>query len=141
MVALIHGALVDTPPPAIAELIKKIQVHLQGVRQDFSEVKVDLGSVPPFAQQVYNATRKIPAGQTMTYGQLAKAIDRPGAARAVGQALGRNQIPLIIPCHRVLAAGGKAGGFSAPGGLVTKALLLALEGFTLGLPAIAARKA
>lgn len=131
MVALVHGALVNTPPPAVAELIKKIQAHLQGARQDFSEVMVDLGGVPSFAQQVYNATRKIPAGQTMTYGELAKAMARPGAARAVGQALGRNQIPLIIPCHRVLAAGGKAGGFSAPGGLVTKARLLALEGVAI----------
>lgn len=140
MVASVHGTWVNTPPPAIAELIKKIQAHLQGVRQDFSGVMVDLGGVSPFAQQVYIATRKILPGQTLTYGELAKVIQRPGAARAVGQALGANPIPLIIPCHRVLAAGGKAGGFSAPGGLVTKARLLALEGFALGLPAIAARE-
>lgn len=131
IIMLIPGAGVNTPPPAIAGLIKKIQAHLQGARQDFSEVIVDLGGVPPFAQQVYNITRRIPAGRTMTYGELAQAMDRPGAARAVGQALGRNPIPVIIPCHRVLAAGGKAGGFSAPGGLVTKAWLLALEGVAI----------
>lgn len=131
VVALIPGAWVNPPPPAIAGLIKKIQAHLRGVRQDFSGVMVDFGNVPPLARLVYNATRKIPAGQTMTYGEQAKVIDRPGAARAAGQALGRNRIPLIIPCHRVLAAGGRAGGFSAPGGLVTKARLLALEGVAI----------
>ncbi|NTV14537.1 MAG: methylated-DNA--[protein]-cysteine S-methyltransferase [Desulfobulbaceae bacterium] len=131
MIAFIPGVGVNTPTPAVAGLIKKIQAHLQGARQDFSEVIVDLAGVPAFAQQVYQAARKILAGQTMTYGELAQAINRPTAARAVGQALGRNPIPLIIPCHRVLAAGGKSGGFSAPGGLVTKARLLGLEGVVI----------
>lgn len=131
MVALVHGAWVKTPPLAIAGLIKKIQAHLQGARQDFSEVLVDLGGVPPFAQQVYNATREIPAGQTLTYGELAMVIGRPGASRAVGQALGRNPVPLIIPCHRVLAAGKRPGGFSAHGGVATKLKMLVIEGAPL----------
>jgi len=96
-----------------------------------------LGGVGPFAQQVYEAARRIPAGQTATYGELAKAVDRPGAARGVGQALGKNPIPLIIPCHRVLAAGGKPGGFSAHGGQATKIRMLAIEGAAVGpLPTI-----
>lgn len=131
MVALVHGAWVNNPPPVIAQLIKKIQAHLQGTRQDFSEVLVDLGGVPLFSTQVYNATRKVLPGQTMTYGELAEAINRPGAARAVGQALGANLIPLIIPCHRVLAAGKKAGGFSAHGGVGTKLKMLEIEGVPL----------
>ena len=75
-----------------------------------------------------------PVGQTRTYGELAESAGRPGAARAVGQALGKNPVALIIPCHRVLAAGGKAGGFSAHGGLATKARMLVIEGATFGPP-------
>lgn len=122
------GAGAAPPPPGIAGVISKIQRHLGGDPQDFRTVRVELGGASVFARQVYDVVRGIPAGLTMTYGELAQAMHRPGAARAVGQALGRNPIPLIIPCHRVLAAGGQVGGFSAPGGPVTKARLLALEG-------------
>ena len=83
--------------------------------------------VPPFHRRVYAAARKIPPAATLTYGELAARIGAPGAARAVGQALGRNPFALIVPCHRVVAAGGKAGGFSASGGVTTKLRLLALE--------------
>jgi DNA-3-methyladenine glycosylase II len=122
-------------PPAIADLINKVQKHLRGDPQDFRDASIDLAGTGPFAQQVYKACAAIPAGRTMTYGELAEAIDRPSAGRAIGQALGRNPIPLIIPCHRVLAAGNKPGGFSAPGGLATKAKMLEIEGVAIGLPA------
>jgi O-6-methylguanine DNA methyltransferase len=123
------------PPQEITELIKKIQKHLSGEPQDFRDVRVDLAGAGLFARQVYQACAAIPTGRTITYGELAKAIDRPGAGRAIGQALGRNPIPLIIPCHRVLAAGNRPGGFSAPGGLATKARMLEIEGAAIGLPA------
>jgi O-6-methylguanine DNA methyltransferase len=124
----------STPPPRIAEVIQKVCRHLRGDIQDFRDVAVDLDGAGPFARRVYEAARLIPAGQTTTYGELARAVSRPAAARAVGQALGRNPIALIIPCHRVLAAGGKPGGFSAHGGRATKARLLAVEGVTFGTP-------
>jgi O-6-methylguanine DNA methyltransferase len=116
------------PPQNIAALIRRVGEHLSGAMQDFRDVQVELDSVGEFAARVYQATREIPAGKTSTYGELARALGRGGSARAVGQALGRNPIPLIIPCHRVLAAGGKSGGFSAHGGPTTKAKMLALEG-------------
>lgn len=120
----------STPPPQIAEIIEKVCRHLRGEVQDFRNVAVDLGGADPFAQQVYRAARDIPAGQTKTYGEIAKELGQPAAARDVGQALARNPIALIIPCHRVVAAGGKPGGFSARGGPATKARLLAIEGAT-----------
>jgi len=115
-------------PPPITEIIKRVQQHLAGKTQDFSDIEIDLVSAGPFAKEVYAAARKIPAGQTMSYGELARAIKHPKAARAVGQALARNPIPLIIPCHRVLAAGNRVGGYSAPGGIATKTNILAIEG-------------
>ena len=124
----------SVPPPQIAEVIKKVCKHLQGEVQDFRDIAVDLDDAGPFARQVYEAARKISTGQTRTYGELARTLGRPCAARAVGQALGRNPIGLIIPCHRVLAAGGKPGGFSAHGGPATKARMLAIEGVTLRPP-------
>ena len=124
----------SAPPPPIAAIIEKVRKHLRGEVQDFQDIALDLNGVGAFACQVYAAARKIPAGETRTYGELARAMSRPAAARAVGQALGRNPIGLIIPCHRVLAAGGKPGGFSAHGGRATKARMLAIEGVTFGLP-------
>jgi len=118
----------SAPPPAIAALIERIRKHFEGNADDFRDIAVDLDGMGPFARRVYAAARAIPPGQTMTYGEIAEVLARPGAARAVGQALGKNPIPLIIPCHRVLAAGGKPGGFSAAGGLTTKARMLDVEG-------------
>lgn len=126
--------LSSAPPPAIAAVIERIRRHLEGETEDFRDIDVDLHGVGSFARQVYAVARAIPAGETRTYGEIAEALARPGAARAVGQALGRNPIPLIIPCHRVLAAGGKPGGFSAPGGLATKSRILAIEGVPFALP-------
>ena len=116
------------PPPPIAATIERLRRHLQGEVQDLRDIAVDLDAVSPFARQVYDVARQIPPGKTRTYGEIAKAMGQPSAAQEVGQALARNPVPLIVPCHRVLAADGKLGGFSAPGGLATKTKLLALEG-------------
>jgi O-6-methylguanine DNA methyltransferase len=117
----------ENPPPAISGLVEQIRKHLSGELQDFRDVRVDLSAAAPFARKVLEATREIRPAETKTYGELARVVGRPDAARAVGRIMGSNPIPLIIPCHRVVAAGGKAGGFSAPGGRMTKAELLAIE--------------
>jgi len=122
------GRKARVPPPRIAGIIKKVQKHLRGDVQDFLGIVVDLDDAGPFARQVYEEVRKIPAGRTRTYGELATDMNRPTASRAVGQALGRNPIPLIIPCHRVLARNRNPGGFSAHGGVETKAKLLVASG-------------
>lgn len=101
---------------------------LSGEPIDLADVVLDMDGVPEFHQRVYGVTRRIPPGETRTYGEIATALGEPGAARAVGQALGRNPFPIVVPCHRVLAAGGKAGGFSAPGGTRTKMKILDIEG-------------
>jgi methylated-DNA-[protein]-cysteine S-methyltransferase len=116
------------PPASIARIIDRVKKHLGGDLQDFADVLLDFSGHGSFSQAVYRAARKIPAGQTITYGQLAGKIKRPNAARAVGQALGSNPIALIIPCHRILAVGNKVGGFSAHGGVATKSRLLCIEG-------------
>jgi O-6-methylguanine DNA methyltransferase len=121
------------PPRHIAAIIEKIRLHLRGEVQDFRDVAIRLEGAAPFARQVYEAVRKIPPGQTRTYGEIAKALGLPSAAQDVGQALSKNPIPIIVPCHRVSAAGGKPGGFSAYGGRATKAKLLALEGAQVNL--------
>ena len=126
------GRKARVPPPRIAGIIRKVQKHLRGDVQDFQGIVVDLDGAGPFARQVYEAVRKIPAGRTRTYSELATDMNRPTASRAVGQALGRNPIPLIIPCHRVLSSGNKPGGFSAHGGVETKAKMLEIEGAMIG---------
>lgn len=122
------------PPRHIRAIIARIREHLAGTPQAFDDVPVDLGALPPFTRGVYDEARRLASGQICTYGDLARAVGRPGGARAVGQALGRNPLPIIIPCHRIVAAGGKPGGFSAPGGLDTKRALLAAEGVDLAQP-------
>ncbi len=101
---------------------------LAGRDIDLSSIALDLRAVTPFRQRVYSAARTIPRGITATYGELAAALGQPGSARAVGQALGANPFPVIVPCHRILAAGGKSGGFTAAGGVSTKMRMLAIEG-------------
>ncbi|MEV0249443.1 methylated-DNA--[protein]-cysteine S-methyltransferase [Nocardia sp. NPDC050712] len=115
------------PADAIAEAVAGIRAHLAGELDDLCWIPVDLGGLPEFHRAVYEVTRAIGPGHTLSYGQVADRIGAPGAAQAVGQALGRNPIPLIIPCHRVLAADHALHGFSAPGGLVTKQRLLEIE--------------
>lgn len=118
-------------PAEIRAVIAAVRSLLEGEPVDLSSVRLDLRAVSEFERQVYDAARVIPPGATTTYGALATRIGHPGGARAVGRALGRNPVPLIVPCHRVLAADGKLGGFSAPGGVALKARLLALEGATV----------
>jgi methylated-DNA-[protein]-cysteine S-methyltransferase len=109
-----------------------VQRYFEGEATDFSGVELDLGEQEDFLQQVYAAARRVGWGQTTTYGALAKELGAgPEAARDVGQAMARNPVPLIIPCHRVLATGGRIGGFSAPGGAATKLRMLELEGVEL----------
>jgi len=118
------------PPPWVAALIADIKRYLAGEAVDFSAVAVDLGGVDPFRRQLYESMRAIGWGSTTTYGELARRVGltEPQAAQDVGQAMGRNPMPIVVPCHRVLAAGMKIGGFSAYGGAMTKERLLALEG-------------
>ena len=118
-------------PAAIEQVIADIQSYMTGRSIDFAAVAIDLTDAEPFEQEVYAAARAIPWGKTVSYGECARQIGLPGAARAVGQALGRNPVPIIIPCHRVLAKGRRVGGFSAHGGTLTKKRLLALEGVHL----------
>jgi methylated-DNA-[protein]-cysteine S-methyltransferase len=124
-----------TPPANVAAVIAAAQRYFAGEAVDFSEIALDLGVEDEFFRRIYAALRMIGYGQTTTYGALAKALGAgPEAARAVGQAMAQNPIPLIIPCHRVLAAGNKVGGFSAPGGSNSKVKMLALEGVDLSPP-------
>ena len=117
------------PPPEIAEVIALCVRYFAGERVDFAAVPVDLGEQEPFFAQVYAAVRQLGWGEVTTYGAVAKSLDAaPEAARAVGQAMARNPMPLIVPCHRVLAAGKKLHGFSAPGGALAKSRMLELEG-------------
>jgi methylated-DNA-[protein]-cysteine S-methyltransferase len=130
LIARTRSAGAAAPPPAIAALIADIVRYLDGERVDFSAVPVDLSGLDPFRRQLYETMRALPWGTTTTYGALARTIGLTQweGARDVGEAMGRNPVPIVIPCHRVLAAGQKLGGFSAPGGAATKAKLLALEG-------------
>ncbi|HEY6259696.1 MAG TPA: methylated-DNA--[protein]-cysteine S-methyltransferase [Xanthobacteraceae bacterium] len=118
----------EAPPPGIDRLIADVQSYMSGRCTDFSSVVLDLTGVDAFERQVYAAARRIPWGRTTSYGELARQIEAPEAARAVGRALSCNPVPIIVPCHRILAKGHRIGGFSAPGGAFTKQNLLALEG-------------
>ncbi|WP_206244484.1 methylated-DNA--[protein]-cysteine S-methyltransferase [Novosphingobium terrae] len=117
------------PPEKVGAVIAAAQRYFAGEVQDFSQVPVDLGEQEPLFLRIYDLVRKLGWGQTTTYGAVARDLgEEPQAARLVGEAMARNPVPLIIPCHRVLAAGGKIGGFSAPGGSDSKAHMLKLEG-------------
>ncbi|MGE3147148.1 MAG: methylated-DNA--[protein]-cysteine S-methyltransferase, partial [Pseudorhodoplanes sp.] len=109
---------------------------LAGEARDFRGVALDTEGIPDFNRKVYAMARGIPPGETRTYGEIAERLGGRHLARADGQALGENPIPLIVPCHRVLAAGGKSGGFSAGGGVVTKLRLLTIEGAQPGGPTL-----
>ncbi len=120
------------PPDRVAGAIERIQRALAGHADDLCDIALDMSGVPPFHQRVYAVARSIAPGNTLTYGQVAARLGMPGAARAVGQALGHNPFAPVVPCHRVLAAGGRAGGFSANGGAVTKLKMLEAEGAQFG---------
>jgi len=126
-----NGRRHDKPPVDVAAAIDRLRGLLAGDDVDLSAVQLDLDGIPAFDQLVYAAARALPRGVTATYGELARRVGMPGAAQAVGQAMGHNRFPLVVPCHRVVAAGGGNGGFSAPGGVDTKLRLLALESVTL----------
>jgi methylated-DNA-[protein]-cysteine S-methyltransferase len=132
-----------SPPPArIAAVIEAAKRYFDGEEMDFAQVQVDLVGEDAFFAQIYDALRRVGWGSTTTYGALAKELGvGRERARDVGEAMARNPAPLIIPCHRVLAAGGKIGGFSAPGGSKTKARMLELEGVRVGPPEQAAQQA
>lgn len=123
----------STAPPQIAAVIGRVRKHLGGDIQNFSDIPVELGGASAFVWRVYEATREVTPGKTATYSDLAHALGQPTAARAFVRAMARNPIPIIIPCHRVVASGGKPGGFSASGGRAIKAKLLAIEGATVNL--------
>lgn len=116
------------PPPAVANAITRMTSLLDGDADDLRDIEIDFGQTSDFAQQVWEITRTVGPGETTTYGDIAHRMAMPHAAREVGQALGRNPVPIIVPCHRVLGAGGKLVGFSAPGGVATKLRILAIEG-------------
>ena len=122
-----YGSQSAAPEEEIAELVANIQAYGRGERIEFDEVPLDLDAQPDFHRRVYEDILTLKWGETTTYGDIARRLGDVLLSRAVGQALGANPIPLIVPCHRVLASNGKAGGFSAPGGVSSKMKMLSLE--------------
>lgn len=122
------GAVERPAPPGVRRAIDRVLALLAGSRDDLADLPLDLSGVPDFDRRVYEVARATPPGHTTSYGAMARALDAPAEARAVGQALGRNPIAIIVPCHRVLGADGRMGGFSAPGGASTKRRILEIEG-------------
>ena len=122
------GAVPTEPPADVQAAVDGIVALLRGEKRDLREIALDLAGVPAFNRRVYELTRTIEPGSTLTYGDIARRLASPGTARAVGQALGQNPWPIVVPCHRVLAADGRMGGFSAPGGVSTKRRMLEIEG-------------
>jgi methylated-DNA-[protein]-cysteine S-methyltransferase len=116
------------PPPTVRRAVDGIVALLGGEARDLSFVELDMRHVPPFHRRVYELARTIRPGETLSYGEIARRLGEPGAARDVGSALGQNPFAIVVPCHRVLAAHGKLGGFSAHGGVKTKLRLLSIEG-------------
>jgi methylated-DNA-[protein]-cysteine S-methyltransferase len=135
------NARATAPSRWVRELIQKAKAHMEGHLQDFSSVSLHFYETSEFMRLVYQAAQKIPPGKVMTYGELAARMGKPNAVRAVGNALGKNPVPLIVPCHRVISSSGKLGGFSALGGLKIKAALLELEGISLTKPNVVATPA
>ena len=122
----------EAPPDAVRAAMEGVQALLHGEPRQLLEVALDWARLTPFQQRVYAITRGIPPGHTRTYGEVARELGDAKLARAVGQALGFNPFAPVVPCHRVLAAGNRSGGFSAQGGAVTKWRMLAIEGFEAG---------
>ncbi|RYY58782.1 MAG: methylated-DNA--[protein]-cysteine S-methyltransferase [Comamonadaceae bacterium] len=123
------GALPEaTPPTFVQAAIDGVQALMQGVPIDLCDVPLDMRGVPAFHRRVYEVARRIPPGRTATYGEVAVALGDKGLSRAVGQALGHNPFAPIVPCHRVLAAGNRPGGFSGGAGPMTKLRMLEIEG-------------
>jgi len=127
LLARFPGAVEGKPPAAVRRAIEQISALIETGSGDLSKLELDMDGVPPFHRRVYELARTIEPGSTLSYGDVATKLGAPGSARAVGQALGRNPFAIVVPCHRVLAANGKIGGFSAGGGIVTKHRLLTIE--------------
>ena len=130
------GAQLASPPAEVRAAAERTQRLLQGERDDLRDVALDMEGITAFHQLVYARARAIAPGSTITYGELAADIGEPGAARAVGQALGLNPFAPIVPCHRILAAASRSGGFSAPGGVDTKLRMLLIERAAFGAPGL-----
>jgi methylated-DNA-[protein]-cysteine S-methyltransferase len=136
----VPGAEPGAPTPEVVEAVAAVKRYFEGEETDFSGFRLDLSDQDAFCKQIYAAARQVGWGRTTTYGTLAKELGAgPEAARDVGQAMAKNPVALIIPCHRVLAAGGKVGGFSAPGGSAAKIRMLELEGVHVEPPRPAQR--
>jgi methylated-DNA-[protein]-cysteine S-methyltransferase len=125
------GARETAPPEQTQRAIDSIVALLNGEARDLRNIEIDLGDAPDFNRRVYDVARGIGPGETLTYGEVAERLGDRNLAREVAQALGQNPVPIIVPCHRVTAAGRKTGGFSAPGGVATKLKLLSIEGAKL----------
>ena len=120
------------PPPCVRRTIEGVVALLRGEPIDLSDIALDMRGVPEFNRRVYAIAREIPAGETLTYGEIARRLGDPAAARAIGQALGQNPFAIIVPCHRVLGVDRKPGGFSAGGGVRTKLRILSIEQARIG---------
>jgi methylated-DNA-[protein]-cysteine S-methyltransferase len=121
------GAREAQPPVAVAAAIDAMTRLLAGTRVDLGDVTLDLAAIDSFRRRVYGVARTIAPGRVLSYGEVAHRVGEDATARAVGQALGANPFPIVVPCHRVVAAAGALGGFSAPGGVAVKRRLLAIE--------------
>lgn len=119
-------------PPAIRAAMDLLMRYAEGEAVTFDALALDLSGAPDFNRDIYRVASELRYGETVTYGELARRAGHEGLARETGKALGENPVPIIVPCHRIVAAGGKIGGFSAPGGSRTKVRLLTLEGVHVG---------
>ena len=126
------GSVEGAVPPDILAVIERLQALMEGERVDLSGSPLDMSGQADFHRRTYAIALAIPPGETRSYGEIAQQLGEPGSARAVGQAMGSNPFPPIVPCHRVLAAGGRSGGFSSPGGLDMKRRLLGIERARIG---------
>ena len=129
------GAQAGEPTRLVEQVISRIEDYAEGQAVEFSDIPLDLADVPAFNRRAYDLLTGVGWGETTTYGAMARQLGDVGLSRAVGAAMGANPIPLIIPCHRVLASDGRPGGFSAPGGAESKLRMLELEGVSVGTPA------
>ena len=122
------GGEEQAPPPQVQRAIDRVVALLRGETDDLADIALDMEGIPEFNARIYAIARTIPPGTTLTYGDIAKRLGAAELAREVGQAMGQNPFAPIVPCHRVVAAGRKSGGFSARGGVATKLRMLAIEG-------------
>lgn len=128
------GRAPSEPPPVVRDVLDRMVRLLEGEPEDLSDVEVVVDHPSDFARRVHEVVRAIPPGETLTYGEVAARVGEPGGAQAVGRVMGSNPVPIVVPCHRVVGAGGAPVGFSAPGGVATKQRILRIEGAPAGGP-------